>query len=160
MNILSNLPFTASKQKTPILFGLPLQGLGKLDQEDKRLLVSGFHHCFDNSLFDYNKEGSIGGLNQCLFIVFSVLSSGLLPQALQNTMQWFAVTLLNGRLPFLKPSETPILMETTEDDLLLTFAASDVSRIVNSTIMRHKKIEVFGEAWDLVTVKYDEILER
>jgi len=133
----NNLPFTASKQKTPILFGLPLQGLGKLDQEDKRLLVSGFHHCFDNSLFDYNKEGSIG----------------LLPQSLQNTMQWFAVTLLNGRLPFLKPSETPILVETTEDDLLLTFAASDVSRIVNSTIMRHKKIEVFGEAWDLVTVK-------
>ena len=74
MNILSNLPFTASKQKTPILFGLPLQGLGKLDQEDKRLLVSGFHHCFDNSLFDYNKEGSIGRLNLCLLIAFSVMS--------------------------------------------------------------------------------------
>ena len=71
-------------------------------------------------------------------------------------MQWFAVTLLNGRLPYLKPSETPILVETTEDDLLLTFAASDVSRILNSTVMRHRKVEVFGDPWDLVTVKWVE----
>ena len=69
-------------------------------------------------------------------------------------MQWFAVTLLNGRLPYLKPSDTPVLVETTEDDLLLTFAASDVTRLANTTLERHKKVAVFGEAWDLVTVKY------
>ena len=80
----------------------------------------------------------------------------MIPPSLQNTMQWFAVTLLNGRLPYLKPSETPILVETTEDDLLLTFAASDVSRILNSTVMRHRKVEVFGDPWDLVTVKWVE----
>ena len=85
--------------------------------------------------------------------LYKIYSSGLIPPSLQNTMQWFAVTLLNGRLPYLKPSETPILVETTEDDLLLTFAASDVSRILNSTVMRHRKVEVFGDPWDLVTVK-------
>ena len=69
-------------------------------------------------------------------------------------MQWFAVTLLNGRLPYLKPSDTPVLVETTEDDLLLTFAASDVTRLTNTTLERHKKVAVFGEVWDLVTVKY------
>ena len=151
-----NLPFTASKQKSPIMLGLP--GLGKIDSEDKRTLVSGLHQCLDNSAFDYSREGSIG-----MFILFmlyffpnclyKIYSSGLIPPSLQNTMQWFAVTLLNGRLPYLKPSETPILVETTEDDLLLTFAASDVSRILNSTVMRHRKVEVFGDPWDLVTVK-------
>jgi len=135
----NNLPFTASKQRTPIVIGLP--GLGKLESEDKRILVSGLHQCLDSSLYDYSKDGSIG----------------VVPPSLQNTMQWFAVTLLNGRLPYLKPSETPILVETTEDDLLLTFAASDVSRIVNTTLMRHKKVEVFGDQWDLVTVKIPDL---
>ena len=69
-------------------------------------------------------------------------------------MQWLAVTLLNGRLPYLKPSETPVMMETTEDDLLMTFAASDVTRIANQSIVRHKKVEVFGDQWDLVTVRW------
>ena len=58
-----NLPFTASKQKSPIMLGLP--GLGKIDSEDKRTLVSGLHQCLDNSAFDYSREGSIG-----MFILF------------------------------------------------------------------------------------------
>ena len=99
--------------------------------------MSQLHQCLDNSMFDYSKESGIG----------------VIPPSLQNTMQWFAVTLLSGRLPYLKPSETPVMVETSEDDLLLTFAAADVTRIVNNTIMRHKKVEVFGDIWDLVTVK-------
>ena len=58
----NNLPFTASKQKTPIMFGLP--GLAKLGTEDKRTLVSGLHHCLDSSVFDYSKEGSIGEIEK------------------------------------------------------------------------------------------------
>ena len=99
--------------------------------------MSGIHQCLDNSQFDYSKDGSIGLI---------------LPDQ-QNTMQWLAITLLTGRLPYLKPSETPIMMETTEDDLFLTFAASDVSRINNASVVRLKKVEVFGDQWDLVTVK-------
>ena len=131
----SKLPFTASSRKTPILFGLPR--LSKLSAEEKRVVVSGVHQCLDNSQFDYSKDGSIGLI---------------LPDQ-QNTMQWLAITLLTGRLPYLKPSETPIMMETTEDDLFLTFAASDVSRINNGSVVRLKKVEVFGDQWDLVTVK-------
>ena len=68
-------------------------------------------------------------------------------------MQWFALSLLNGRLPFLKPAETPVIAETDEDDLYLTFATSSVERVKNSTITLYQKVEVFGETWNLVTVK-------
>lgn len=135
----NKLPFSASKQKTPIVFGLP--SLVNFDTEDKKVLVSSLHQCLDSSQFDYSREGSIG----------------LISPTLQHTMQWFAVTLLNGRLPYLKPSDTPILVETNEDDLLLTFAASDVTRFSNATVDRHKKVAVFGEIWDLVTVKIPDL---
>ena len=130
------LHFRAATQKVPLVFGL--SALDKLKTEDKKVLVSGLHQCLDSSRFYYSREGSIG----------------LVSPSLQHTMQWFAVTLLNGRLPYLKPSDTPVLVETTEDDLLLTFAASDVTRLANTTLERHKKVAVFGEVWDLVTVKY------
>eukprot|EP00092_Neocalanus_flemingeri_P095852 GFUD01121965.1.p1 GENE.GFUD01121965.1~~GFUD01121965.1.p1 ORF type:complete len:455 (-),score=108.00 GFUD01121965.1:152-1516(-) len=131
----NKLPFSVSRHKTPILFGLP--GLANLAVEDRKLLISGLHLCLENSNFDYSKEASIG----------------LITPALQNTMQWFAVTLLNGRLPYLQPAETPVMAETTEDDLLLTFAAGDVTRLNNSSIQSHKKVAIFGDNWDLVTVK-------
>ena len=134
--LFSGLPFRAATQKVPLVFGL--SALDKLKTEEKKVLVSSLHQCLDSSRFYYNREGSIG----------------LVSPSLQHTMQWFAVTLLNGRLPYLKPSDTPVLVETTEDDLLLTFAASDVTRLTNTTLERHKKVAVFGEVWDLVTVKY------
>jgi len=129
------LPFHVTKHKIPIVFGLP--GLAKYETREKKVLISSLHQCLDSSQFDYSREGSIG----------------LISQSLQHTMQWFAVTLLNGRLPYLKPADTPILVETTDDDLLLTFAASDVTRFSNTTLDKHKKVSVFGEVWDLVTVK-------
>lgn len=55
----SKLPFSASKQKTPIVFGLP--SLVNFDTEDKKVLVSSLHQCLDSSQFDYSREGSIGG---------------------------------------------------------------------------------------------------
>ena len=68
----NNLPFTASRQKTPIMFGLP--GLAKLETEDKRTLVSGLHHCLDSSMFDYSKEGSIGKIknNQKALVISQI----------------------------------------------------------------------------------------
>jgi len=135
----NNLPFTASRHKTPILFGLP--ELDKLELEEKKTLVSGLHNCLENSQFYYNKEASIG----------------VITPSLQNTMQWFAVTLLNGRLPYLKPSDTPVMVETTEDDLLLTFAAGDVTRLNSSLIKSHKKVSIFGDTWDVVTVQIPDL---
>lgn len=134
-----NLPFTASRHRTPLLFGLP--GLAGLEEGVKKILISGLHLCLENSNLDYSKEASIG----------------LISPSLQTTMQWFAVTLLNGRLPYLKPSETPVIAETTEDDLLLTFAAGDVTRLNNSSIESHKKVAIFGDTWDLVTVKIPDL---
>lgn len=134
-----NLPFTASRHRTPLLFGLP--GLAGLEEGEKKILISGLHLCLENSNLDYSKEASIG----------------LISPSLQTTMQWFAVTLLNGRLPYLKPSETPVIAETTEDDLLLTFAAGDVTRLNNSSIESHKKVAIFGDTWDLVTVKIPDL---
>jgi hypothetical protein len=131
------LPFTASRQRTPILLGLPTNTINTLQEGERKILISGLHLCLENSDLDYSKEASIG----------------LIPQALEDTMQWFAVTLLNGRLPYLKPAETPVIVETTEDDLLLTFAAGDVSRLNNSSIKTQKKVAVFGSTWDLVTVQ-------
>ena len=147
----SKLPFRATKQKTPIVFGLP--GLGRLETGEKKVLVSSLHQCLDSSQFDYSREGSIGDVMYNVKELLLITLSGLISPALQQTMQWFAVTLLSGRLPYLKPSDTPILVETNEDDLLLTFAASDVTRFSNTTVDRHKKVAVFGETWDLVTVK-------
>lgn len=134
-----NLPFTASRHRTPLLFGLP--GLAGLEEGEKKVLISGLHLCLENSNLDYSKEASIG----------------LISPSLQTTMQWFAVTLLNGRLPYLKPSETPVIAETTEDDLLLTFAAGDLTRLNNSSIQSHKKVAIFGDTWDLVTVKIPDL---
>ena len=57
----SKLPFSASKQKTPIVFGLP--SLVNFDSEEKKVLVSSLHQCLDSSKFDYSREGSIGGTN-------------------------------------------------------------------------------------------------
>ena len=132
------------------MFGLP--GLGRLETGEKKVLVSSLHQCLDSSQFDYSREGSIGDVIIVSELLLTTLA-GLISPALQQTMQWFAVTLLSGRLPYLKPSDTPILVETNEDDLLLTFAASDVTRFSNTTVDRHKKVAVFGETWDLVTVK-------
>ena len=133
------------------MFGLP--GLGRLETGEKKVLVSSLHQCLDSSQFDYSREGSIGDVMYNVKELLLITLSGLISPALQQTMQWFAVTLLSGRLPYLKPSDTPILVETNEDDLLLTFAASDVTRFSNTTVDRHKKVAVFGETWDLVTVK-------
>jgi len=132
-----NLPFTA--RRTPVLFGL--SGLEKLEEAQQKILVSGLHQCLESSPLEYSKEGSIG----------------IITPSLQNTMQWFGITLLNGRLPYLTPSETPVIVETTEDDLLLTFAAGDVTRLNNSSIKSHKKISVFGDTWDLVTVSIPDL---
>lgn len=131
------LPFTASRHRTPILLGLPTPAITSLTQQHKNILISGLHLCLENSDLDYSKEASIG----------------LIPPALQDTMQWFAITLLNGKLPYLKPAETPVIVETTEDSLLLTFAAGDVTRLNNSSIKNIKKVAIFGDTWDLVTVE-------
>lgn len=136
----SSLPFTASARHTPLLLGIP-GSLGKLDSVGGHSTVSGLDTCLDQSQFDYSREGSIG----------------MMPSRLQTTMQWFALALLNGRLPYLKPSETPVLAETTEDDLLVTLAVSDITRINNMTVRAHQKVEVFGEAWDLVTVQIPDL---
>jgi len=131
------LPFTASRHRTPILLGLPTPAISGLSPQHKNILISGLHLCLENSDLDYSKEASIG----------------LIPPALQDTMQWFAITLLNGKLPYLKPAETPVIVETTEDSLLLTFAAGDVTRLNNSSIKNIKKVAIFGDTWDLITVE-------
>ena len=48
--------------------------------------------------------------------------------------------------------DTPVLVETNEKDLELTFAVSSLSRVKNETIKLLQKVSVFGETWDLVTV--------
>ena len=99
--------------------------------------MSGLHACLASSQFLTTKEGSIG----------------ILSEARQNTLQWFAVSLLNGRLPYLKAAETPVVVETTEEDLFLTFAAGDASRLNTSALQSSEKVSVFGEEWELVVVR-------
>ncbi|XP_023340398.1 uncharacterized protein LOC111710528 [Eurytemora carolleeae] len=128
------VPFTANRNNIPILVGLP--DLRLVSREEQKTVVSTLDSCFSNSDFDYTREGSIG----------------IISTEQQTVMQWFALSLLNGRLPFMKPGETPVLAETNEDDLIMTFAVSSMARVKNSTVLMHKKVEVFGEIWDLVTV--------
>jgi len=137
----SGLPFTASVPRTPLLLGLP-SVLSHLEQNKRQELVTSLHTCLDQSNFDYSREGGLG----------------VIGSSLQTTMQWFALALLNGRLPFLKPSDTPVIAETSADYLLVTMAVSDVSRLGNSSVIQSKqRIEVFGEVWDLVTVKLPDL---
>jgi hypothetical protein len=131
----AGLPFTASRHQTPVMVGLP--GLATLGDQERRTLIEGLDSCLEASVYGYSKEGGLG-----------VVTPGL-----QTAMQWFAVSLLSGRLPFQKPGETPVLVETTEEDLLLTFAVADTARLGNGTIASQQKVEVFGELWDLVTVR-------
>jgi len=135
----AGLPFTASRHRTPVMVGLPaLAGLG---EEERAVLVTTLDSCLEASVYNYQREGGIG----------------VVTPALQTTMQWFAVSLLSGKLPFLKPGDTPVVVETTEQDLLLTFAVGDVSRLGNGTVAAQQRVEVFGEAWDLVTVRLPEL---
>jgi len=132
------LPFTASKHKTPIVMGLPsIKELG----EERRVLVSALDSCLESSSYDYSKEGGIG----------------VVTPSLQTSMQWFAVSLLSGKLPFQKPGETPVLVETTEQELILTFAVADTDRFTNQTISNHTRVEVFGDSWDLVTIRIPDL---
>jgi len=135
----NTLPFTASRHRTPIMLGLP--GLANLDGASRATLIATIDACLEASVYGYSKEGGIG----------------VVTSSLQTTMQWFAISLLSGRLPFLKPGETPVLVETTEYDLLLTFAVSDTTRFSNGTIASQHKVEVFGEVWDLVTIRVPEL---
>jgi len=128
-------PFGAHRNSIPILLGLP--ELTELSKDEQKTVVSGLDTCLSNSDYEYSRDGSIG-----------IISS-----TRQAVMQWFALSLLNGRLPFLKPAETPVIAETNEDDLYLTFATSSVERVKNSTITLYQKVEVFGESWNLITVK-------
>ena len=121
------------------MLGLP--GLANLDGASRATLIATIDGCLEASVYGYSKEGGIG----------------VVTSSLQTTMQWFAISLLSGRLPFLKPGETPVLVETTEYDLLLTFAVSDTTRFSNGTIASQHKVEVFGEVWDLVTIRVPEL---
>jgi hypothetical protein len=49
--------------------------------------------------------------------------------------------------------DTPVLVETNDEDLELTFAVSSLSRVKNETIKLIQKVSVFGETWNLVTVR-------
>jgi hypothetical protein len=49
--------------------------------------------------------------------------------------------------------DTPVLVETNDEDLELTFAVSSLSRVKNETIKLVQKVSVFGETWNLVTVR-------
>jgi len=129
------IPFTANKHNIPILLGLP--DLSGLVPGDRKLLVSGLDLCLSSSDYDYNKDGSLGTISRMK----------------QTAMQWFALALLNGRLPFRKPGETPVIAETDRQDLKLTFAVTDLDRLRNGTVSSQQKLSVFGETWDLVTVK-------
>lgn len=137
------IPFTltaAARHNIPILMGLP--PLENVETEEaRRLLVSGLDACLANAPYSYSREGSIGIIT---------------PQR-QLVMQWFALSLLNGRLPYLKPAETPVLAETNENNLELTFAVSSLSRVKNETIKMLQKVSVFGETWDLVTVRVPQL---
>ena len=83
------------------------------------------------------------------------LCSSLLPLlVIASSVSGFVLDLHYSQSRVVTMDDTPVLVETTEDDLLLTFAASDVTRLTNTTLERHKKVAVFGEVWDLVTVKY------
>jgi hypothetical protein len=129
------LPFAAARHNIPLLLGLP--PLDSLAQEERRVLVSGLDACLSNSEYSYSREGSIG----------------IITPHRQLVMQWFALSLLNGRLPYLKPAETPVIVETNENDLELTFAVSSLSRVKNETVKQLQKVSVFGETWDLVTLR-------
>ena len=113
------------------MLGLP--GLAGLDGESRATLIATIDSCLEASVYGYSKEGGIG----------------VVTASLQTTMQWFAISLLSGRLPFLKPGETPVLVETTEYDLLLTFAVSDTTRFLNGTIASQHKVEVFGDFYEV-----------
>jgi len=133
----SLLPFPASPRQVPLLLGIP--GTEKrLEVPGARNILQSLHSCLTDSDFDYRAEGSLG----------------LVPPSLESSMQWFALALLQGRLPYLKPWETPVVAETTEEDLHLTFATQDLSRLGNlsSALHMHQQVEVFGETWDLVTL--------
>jgi len=132
------LPFTASKHKTPIMVGLP--SIAKLGDE-RRILISTLDSCLESSAYDYSKEGGIG----------------VVTPSLQTSMQWFAVSLLSGKLPFQKPGESPVLVETTEEELILTFAVGDQDRYNNLSLTSHQRVEVFGEIWDLVTIRIPDL---
>jgi len=129
------LPFAAARHNIPLLLGLP--PLDSLTQEERRVLVSGLDACLSNSEYSYSREGSIG----------------IITPHRQLVMQWFALSLLNGRLPYLKPAETPVIVETNDNDLELTFAVSSLSRVKNETVKQLQKVSVFGETWDLVTLR-------
>ena len=135
----SGLPFTASKHRTPVMVGLPT--IAALAEEERRSLVSGLDSCLEGSAYGYSKQGGLG----------------VVSPALQTAMQWFAVSLLSGRLPFQKPGETPVLVETTEQELVLTFAVTDTSRLGNLSLSSQQSVEVFGEVWDLVTVRVPDL---
>jgi len=131
----SVVPFTAKKSNIPILLGLPTASLRK--KKEERMLVSGLHTCLSTSDYDYNKDGSIGMISPIKQIV----------------MQWFALALLNKGLPFRRPKDTPFIAETDEDNLYITYATGDYNRLSNASLIMHQKVLVFGEIWDLVTVK-------
>lgn len=133
------VPFTANKNSIPILLGLP--ALGELGKDKQKTLVSTLHGCLSNSEYEYTKEGSIGTISSQKQVV----------------MQWFALSLLNGHLPYKKPIETPVVAETDDDDLKLTFAVSSFDRLPNSTVAMYQKVSVFGGLFDLVTVKIPDL---
>ena len=72
-------------------------------------------------------------------------------------MQWFSLGLLNRGLPQLGPADTPVIVETTDDDLELTFATTDNHLLAGddadmAMVKARNKVSVFGRVWDLVTV--------
>ena len=131
----SVVPFTAKKANIPLLLGLP--PLSYSSKKEERMLVSGLHTCLSSSDYDYIKDGSIG----------------LISPHKHNVMQWFALALLGKGLPFRRPKDTPLVAETDDNNLYITYATGDITRLPNSSITMHQKVSVFGESWDLVTIK-------
>jgi len=128
-------------RNTPVLLKLANE-VDKLHKNDKEVLLKALDDCLLNSEFIYNQESSVGVLSQQNQIV----------------MQWFSLGLLNGGLPGLTYKDTPVLVETTEDDLELTFATlRDTQQFPNNTVKARVKVQVFGNNWDLITVKMSDL---
>jgi len=124
-------------RNTPILVKVASE-VNNIAKNDKEVLLKAIDDCLVNSEFLYNEESSVG----------------VLSQQTQVVMQWFALGLLNGGLAGLTHKDTPVLVETTEDDLELTFATVlDTDQFPNNTVKANVKVQVFGNNWDLITVK-------
>jgi len=130
-----------TRRNTPILLKITSQ-VQLLDETKKQILLKTLDNCFENSEYQYDEDNSIG----------------ILDANRQLLMQWFSLSLLNRGLPQQNERDTPVLVETTNQDLELTFATSQhITQFPNNSIKAKYRVQVFSRTWDLVTVRIPDL---